>query len=407
MSPARPRTLIHWLLLAVVALIVYGSLYPFNFRADAVQGGLLQAVRELSWARAGRGDRISNVLLYLPLGFCLFLWLENRWRQRLAILVTTALGSLLSLCIEVAQAYISTRVPSLTDLSLNATGTLGGGILGIAWRTLVGWMHLPARAEKPNRDRGAALLIGLWLAWRLAPFVPMLDLAKLKAALHPLFNPHFEIGVVLVHLTFWTVVSQALDTLVSRTRSVETLLLLIASVLVGRLIVADQAFIPSELLALVLLLPVLVVMHKLIPGPKHTVLIVSMAAAFVFVRLAPFNFTATASSFDFWPFLHLFTSDFPRTLLTVDWIGCWASLFLFGALFWVIQRSGTSFNFAAGVVLAGVLVTEIMRLWLPDRAASITDPVLAVVVLYAFRYTLQAKRRGLRNNPISRHARSL
>ena len=407
MSPSRPRILIPWLLLAVVALIVYGSLYPFDFRADAVKGGLLQAVRELSWARAGRGDRISNVLLYLPLGFCLFLWLEGRSARRVALVVTALLGSLLSLCIEIAQAYVSSRVPSLTDLTLNAIGTLGGAILGIAWGTLVGWMHLPARVEKPNRDPAAALLIGLWLAWRFAPFIPKLDLAKLKAALHPLFNPHFEISAVLVYLTFWLVVSQALAGLVSRAHSVEALLLLIASVLVGRLIVADQAFVPSELLALVLLLPMLVIMQKLIPDLKRAVLIVSMAVAFVFVRLEPFNFTATTGSFDFWPFLHWFTSDFPRTLLAIDWVGCWGSLFLSGALFWVIARGGTSFNFAAGVVLAAVMITEILRLWLPDRSASITDPALAVAVLYAFRYVPQAKSPGLRNSLISRHARNL
>ena len=71
-----------WLLLAVIALIVYGSLYPFNFKPDAIDGGCSRRSRQLSWARAGRGDRISNVLLYLPLGFCLFLWLEHAASRR-------------------------------------------------------------------------------------------------------------------------------------------------------------------------------------------------------------------------------------------------------------------------------------------------------------------------------------
>ena len=58
------RSVIPWLLLVVLALIVYGSLYPFNFKPDAMQGGVLEALRQLSWVRAGRGDRISNVLLF-------------------------------------------------------------------------------------------------------------------------------------------------------------------------------------------------------------------------------------------------------------------------------------------------------------------------------------------------------
>ena len=111
MASARtPRSLIPWLTAAVIALIAYGSLYPFNFKPDA-QSGLLAALGQLSWARAGRGDRISNVLLYLPLGFCLYLWLNERLVRGAALSVATLLGTLLSLAIEVAQVYVSSRVP--------------------------------------------------------------------------------------------------------------------------------------------------------------------------------------------------------------------------------------------------------------------------------------------------------
>ena len=65
MKPARSKTLIPWLLLIVVALIAYGSLYPFNFKPDAFEGGVLAALRELSWARAGRGDRWTGPRLVL------------------------------------------------------------------------------------------------------------------------------------------------------------------------------------------------------------------------------------------------------------------------------------------------------------------------------------------------------
>src|SRR4030095_16175044 len=219
------RSVIPWLLLVVLALIVYGSLYPFNFKADAIQGGLLEALHQLSWMRAGRGDRISNVLLYLPLGFCLFLWLEDRWPRRTSTLdlpsgfclflwletrwhrapsmiAATALGTLLSLSIEIAQVYISARVSSLTDVTLNAVGTLLGVTAGLAWGGLTRVMHFLGRAERPLRDPGAVLLLGLWLAWRFAPFMPQFDLVKLKAALRPLFSPQFDPVIVFSFLTF-------------------------------------------------------------------------------------------------------------------------------------------------------------------------------------------------------------
>ena len=263
MAPSRtPRSSIPWLTATVVALILYGSLYPFNLKTDAPDG-LFGALSQLSWARAGRGDRISNVLLYLPLGFCLYLWLSERLRRGLSVTMATVLGTLLSLAIEVAQVYVSKRVPSLADLALNSGGTLLGAIGGMGWAALSHLMHMPARAEKQRRDPGAALLIGLWLAWRFAPFVPQLDLGKLKAALRPLFNPTFDFITVLIFLTCWLVVNQAVAALVSRARRLETLLLLMAAVLIGRLIVASQAFVPAELLALLLLLPMVVLMQVL------------------------------------------------------------------------------------------------------------------------------------------------
>ena len=100
-------------------------------------------------------------------------------------------------------------MPSLTDLVLNAGGTFLGAIGGLGWAGLTHLMHLPTRAEKQTRDPGAGLIIGLWLAWRFAPFVPQFDLGKLKAALRPLFNPTFDFVTVLIFLTCWLVVNQA------------------------------------------------------------------------------------------------------------------------------------------------------------------------------------------------------
>ena len=78
--------------------------------------------------------------------------------------------------------------------------------------------------------------------WRFAPFVPQLDLGKLKSALRPLFSPQFEPATVFLYLTCWLVVNQAIAALFSRPRRLEALLIVIAAVLIGRLVVANQTF---------------------------------------------------------------------------------------------------------------------------------------------------------------------
>lgn len=392
-----PRTtgskIIPWLLIGVIALIAYGSLYPFNFKPDAIRGGVLQALGQLSWARAGRGDRISNVLLYLPLGFCLFLFLNGRVRRMPALLLATLTGTAFSLAIEVAQVYVSARVPSLTDLSLNALGSAIGAMGGLAWRIGALWMRLPQRVERPARDSTASLLIALWVLWRFAPFIPHFDLGKLKAALRPLFSPQLDAVLIFAYLTCWIVVSQALASIVSRARLLEALLVLIAVVLVGRLLVAEQAFVPSELVALVLLLPVLVITDRLTPGPRKALLLASIVFVFVGFRLGPFNFVSTASPFDFWPFLAWFDAGFVTALRATDWSFLFGQLFVFGAVVWVFKHCGAPMSVAAGALLALALVTEILQLWLPAHTASLTDIVLAIAVAASFRYVDRRARR--------------
>src|SRR5687767_8548953 len=112
MSRVSSPSFVPWLLVAVIAIIAWGSLYPFNFDAQAVHGSLVEAVSKLTWARAGRGDRVLNVLLYLPLGFCLFLSLGPRRRWR-STAITVACGAGFSFAIEVAQSCLPARVPSL------------------------------------------------------------------------------------------------------------------------------------------------------------------------------------------------------------------------------------------------------------------------------------------------------
>lgn len=406
MARAHSRSYIPWLLVvAVVALIVYGSLYPFNFKRNAIEGGVLQALTQLSWARADRGDRISNVLLYLPLGFCLFLSLSQRFRRGSSVLLATLLGTSLSLCIEVAQVYISSRVPSLTDLTLNGAGTVLGASGGLAWGALSRLVHLPARAEQRSRDPGALVLIVLWLAWRFAPFVPQLDLGKLKAALQPLFSPQFDLVAVFIYLTCWLVVNQAIAAVASRQRRLEVLLLLLAAVLVGRLIVASQAFVPAELLALLLLLPMVVLMHRLAPQPRRGLLVLGVAAVLIVDTLAPFDFTSHMGRFDLWPFRAWLETDPLSAVQGTDWVDVFGKLFLFGALMWTVKEWGAPVRLATRAVALLALALEVLQLWLPHQQASIADPLLAAGIGLTMRLLYRRSPPGLGDGPIARRAR--
>lgn len=392
MSRSQPSLLLSSLLLVVTALICYGSLYPFNFKYDGTHDTIVGALRQLSWARAGRADRVSNVLLYIPLGFCCLLWLRTKirgpWR---AAFIATLLGSLLSLCIEVAQVYISMRVPSLMDVTLNATGTLIGAIGGVAWRALSTLVRLPSSNLQLSADRSALLLLLLWMAWRLTPFALKLNLAKLKLAVQPLLRPDIGWELTLEYLVLWLVIARAVISLVSRQRGIEVLLGVIAIVLTGRLLFVTPAFIPSELLALLLLLPVLVGLHRLRTLPQSGIVVVAFVALFVLHRWQPLEFGALRSGFDLWPFLSWIAAGMPIELDVL--LG---KLFSFGALAWLLKDAGVNSRVAAALVTATVLLLEVLKMWQPGSGGSLTDPALAFATALVFHYAATNARRRTR-----------
>ena len=200
----RPHLAAPLLLAVAVLLILYVSLYPFRFEPDGPS--MLAAVELLTWARASRGDMLNNVLLYMPLGFCVALIVEPRFGRAAAMGAALIAGAALSLSMELLQASIAPRVPSLTDLTLNAVGALAGTLGGSAWHAF--GSRIAPQGAPVNRARAVAVLIvALWLVMRLWPLLPDASLGQLKRAVRPLFTPHIRFAETAGYLIGWLISS--------------------------------------------------------------------------------------------------------------------------------------------------------------------------------------------------------
>mgnify|MGYP006274463453 FL=1 len=375
MSSKQSSTLVLWLLAGVIALIGYGSLYPFNFSFDGSHPTVTAAFSQLGWARAGRADRVRNILLYLPLGFCLILLLRARLGTLWATVLATCIGSLLSLMIEVLQVYLSIRVPSLMDVVLNAVGTCVGAMGGVIWRGLSSLVYVAPNSRQRPGDRSALVLILVWIMWRLAEFDLSVSLSRLKLALGPLMEGSYSLSLVAQFLLFWLVVAQAVLSFAHRQRGHESLLIVIALVMVGRLLFVIAPFNVSELIALVLLLPVLVVLHKLASVIQTILLFSAMAVWFAYQQLAPFQITHHSHAFDYLSVIRWVTEG-----MNINLEFLLSRVFVFAALIWTLKQLNLSMRTAAIVVVAGVLTIEIVQLWQVGQSSSLTDPVLALVM---------------------------
>ncbi|MDW2983314.1 VanZ family protein [Rhodanobacter sp. KK11] len=183
---ARSKHLRRMLLGACVCLIIYGTLYPFT--GWRTPGNFHRLFSAAALDHVSAADVLANVFLYMPLGFLSAL---GRRLRTIPVILLAAL--LLSLGVEILQAFLPERVASWLDVATNVFGAGAGAVLATAaamthWPD-GGWGRNPA-LRLPG-DRVAWLGMAALAAWgcaQLIPFVPSLDVSALKAGLQPLWH---------------------------------------------------------------------------------------------------------------------------------------------------------------------------------------------------------------------------
>lgn len=129
------RKIVNFLLGFITFLIVYNTLIPFTF--DYGLSDLPGQIAHINWLPGTEGtgrvsltDLAGNILLFVPFGFLMYLFLRQRNYVR-PLLKVVLLGALLSLTIEFFQLFIAARNTALHDLFNNTLGTLIGGIAAL------------------------------------------------------------------------------------------------------------------------------------------------------------------------------------------------------------------------------------------------------------------------------------
>jgi glycopeptide antibiotics resistance protein len=357
------------LLLAVVTgLIVYVSLFPFRFVADGP--GLADALRSLSWARAGRGDMFNNVLLYAPFGFCVALLVEPRWSRVAGIVAGTLLGAALSLGMEVLQASVAIRVSSLRDLSLNAAGALLGSVLGTIFHAL-GNRVSPQGAPRSRSAFVAMSILVLWLLERLWPLLPDPGLRQLKRAVRPLLTPHIEWLALAGFFIGWLVVAQVVFGLARRQRAMDAFLIVIATVLVGRTFVAGVTLDVAEIAAIALLLPLLVPLSRLEDGMRSTLVAVLLGVWLAWAAVRPLLDGAPVTTVSLPGLREMLLRNVPPPPLLAN------KAFSYLSLGWLLTGAGLVPHVAAGMIVLFVLLLTMLALGAPVPAYGWVDLAVA------------------------------
>jgi VanZ family protein len=354
-------------LAAIIAMIAYGSLYPFAFHQVVDGIGPLHTLR-YSWDKApGRGDFVSNILLYMPLGFIGTVTVGKRIGVT-QLALTILLGAGLSLCIECLQYYDAGRDTEATDLYANTLGTAIGA--GIGW--FFGQNFRLPLLREISANRVPALLLTAWLGYRLYPYVPTIDLHKYWTALKPVFlYPRLSPESLFRHVAIWLGICVMIEKIAGDRR---------AGGLIGRFalfLIFSCVLIISTHVTLAQIAGIVVafgIWRTLPTGPARVAVAAAAMGAYVIVfRLDPFIFSETAGHYSWMPFL-----SFMQGSIDIDVQSFFEKFFLYGALIWLLAEAGMARRAATLLVALIVLGASFAEVFIPGRSAEITDAILAL-----------------------------
>jgi VanZ family protein len=351
----------------IVAIILHGSLYPYDFRMTQNGSAAWQALLA-SWAKppASLGDLVANILLYAPLG--LFGTLAMRGRKLLRVLLIICAGLVLCTAIELAQFYDRGRMTNMSDVYLNTFGTLLGAIFAAV---LDGTWRTPILRDVAMHPVPVMLLAAL-LAYHLFPYVPTIDLHKYWQSLKPvLLTPTIAPYPIFHYFALWLTASYLVAAIVPNHPRVAAALFC-GLVLASKIVIVNLVLTAPELLGAGL---ALLTSLRLLRYRRAALSIALVLGTMVILeRLKPFAFQAPAVSFGWIPF-----RDFIEGSRTIDFEAFAEKFFLYGSCLWILRRAGLRLPVAALLVAAILLITSYAETHLPGRSAGITDAVMSLL----------------------------
>jgi VanZ family protein len=363
-------------LLLVVAVLAYGSLYPFDFEFASTAGNPVRVLLHgwpTEWNRFVLRDMILNVIIYMPLGLVAVLALR-RWRSRaFAVAAAIAFGFLLSVSMELLQVYVPGRDSSLVDVLTNTLGTAAGAGLAIYFEG--GIRRLMERRAGQFRA-AATLLLLIWAVSQLYPLFPQIGRSHLRQEL-TLFL-HFR-GISIVetwaNAAEWFAAGLALDALFARMR---TFGLAIAMLCVpAQLVIAGRSLTQADVAGALLALA----FWHFVPRESRARGCAWMLASAILLRqFHPFYFLAVPQPFSWIPFAATLESNREAATAMIT-----SKAFDYGALIWALHCTGEPFVRAGLAVAVALGVTEAIQTYLPGRSPEITDPLLALLMMVVLR----------------------
>lgn len=355
-------------LVLLVALIAYGSLYPFTWQFDRPREFVLLGP-------VGRVDLVENIVLFLPLG-CVLGWRGAASKRHFATFAGWfTFCAVFAAVLQWLQIYLP-RTPALSDVLFNLVGYVLGWGIGTTGATLLA-SRVARRAGWTEADHRGTLLVVLWIVAELYPLVPSLDVSTVWHNVKSLWQQELwqprrlleHAGMTVIGLEAFGVLWRSIGQ-----RSAQRLLVASAAFLVlcGKFVMVHQQPGMAVVLGIVLGATAWCLVASCADRVRAYSVLAVAATTYLIHALAPYDWQWPPGEMHWIPFRSALETGIVRVGGTL----AFESL-CFAAIVWSAVRLGASAAVMTALAAGLALAAEAAQLFLPGRTAETTSVVMA------------------------------
>jgi VanZ family protein len=352
-------------------LIVYGSLYPFDFTMISSNQGAVATLLQVDPFATSRGDILANMALFLPFGLfsVVDITTSEKTFRRWALALLPGMG--LAVALQVMQLYLPSRDPNLSDAVWNGMGLLLGSVIGgmPSSRRMLAGIGSDARLSVP------ALLIAAWLAYRLFPFVPALDVQVLKDSLKPLLRePVWSFLGSFNDCVAWLIVFHLAESVSRRAERVLYLMMFVTGVFIAEIGIVQNGLSVDNVTGAVAAITVHWIGRRRVSLWASGLLVLALARV-VLAGLAPFELRALPMPFQWVPFADSLNGNMLTNIPAIS-----EKVFFYGSLFWLLRASRCRWLYATLLPTSLLALIEVAQMRFAHHTPESTDPLLFLLL---------------------------
>ena len=320
-----------------------------------------------------------------------------RFSPRLRLILAMATGAGLATFVELLQFYEASRVSTLGDVYANAIGAALGAMGAAAVGASMRWPLVAEGAAHP----GATLVLLLFVAYRLYPYVPTIDAHKYWHAVRGmLLAPRLPPWELAHDTLVWLLVVSVIYALYGYRRWLWLFTLFAAMEFLGRILIVSTTLDWPDVIGAGLALLIWLQLSRL--NRRGFAVIAGLFVLLLLARrLDPFTFNPTPlHSFGWMPFRSFLTATAHSRVPIV-----WEKWFLYAGTIWLLSWAGVALPIGTAMTSGVLLATSVAQIYLPGRSAEITDALMALLLGLAIGGLRRlARRTGYRAAPASEAA---